>query len=59
MKFTPQLDDEGNYFWMVELRHAGRLMMAEGHTMKEALENGLKLVEELAIQAARRKFPAL
>lgn len=58
MKFTPQLDEKGNYFWLVELQHAGRLLMAEGNTMNEALENGLKIVEDIAIQAARRKFPA-
>lgn len=59
MKFTPQLDDQGNYFWLVEMRCRQRLLMAEGYTLKEAIENGLKLVEEMAIQAARRKFPAL
>ena len=59
MKFTPQLDAQGNCFWLVEMRCHQRLLMAEGYTLKEAIENGLKLVEEMAIQAARRKFPAL
>ncbi|MBB1487092.1 hypothetical protein [Oceanospirillum sediminis] len=59
MKFTPQLDQQGNYFWLVELRCYQRLLMAEGNTLKEAIENSMKLVEEMGIQAARRKFPAL
>lgn len=56
MKFTPQLDNNGQWYWQVEMRTNGRLMLAEGRTFKEALENSLELIEDLAVQAAQKKL---
>ncbi|WP_028302641.1 hypothetical protein [Oceanospirillum beijerinckii] len=44
MKFTPQLDANGQVYWLVEIRVRGRMLMAEGNTFSEAVSNAIDLL---------------
>lgn len=46
MTFTPQLDETGQWYWQAEIHLKDRLILAEGNTFSEALNNAIDLVLE-------------
>lgn len=44
MKFTPLLDANGRVYWLVEIRVKGRILLAEGNTFSEAVNNAVDLL---------------
>ena len=59
MKFTQLLDASYKPYWLAETQTNGRLLLAEGDTEDEALNNGIELMLDIAKWSARRKFAAL
>ena len=46
MKFTPHVDENGQAYWLVEIRAKDRVLLAEGDSFSAAVNNAVELISD-------------